>query len=312
MMFFYLPKIINKYTKYELSHSKIITFRFFINNACLKDRHAKKICGRFPKFASIMKRLIFFLSFTVSISLNAQAKKTSAASARSKTSAAKTSAKQGMPTAKSQDLAKINDSVPALLPFKENGKMGFKNQSGKIIIPNTYSNVGFFYEDCTLLHSPREQARKYGSGEYASVRDAAGDYRIDKNGKKVYKFKDEDLGKCPAEFKKQKYHAYVKAGFYGLIEDEIFKDESDYRQYSIYPQFQYLHVLEGDDLENPMIIAAYKDRFGVIDKHGKIIIPFEYEDIKRNYSWKIARLFEVTKDNKNYFFVDASNRILGK
>lgn len=206
------------------------------------------------------------------------------------------------------DLIKINDSIPELIPQKDKGKFGFVNQKGKILIPHQYSNVGFFAEDCNLLNSGNEAARKFGSANYASVRLAGVDYRIDKAGKRVYKFKDSDLAKCTPEFKKQLFHSYILNGYYGIIEDSKFENPADYRQYQIYPQYHYLHIMEGDDLSNPMIIASYNDRFGVIDKNNKVIIPFEYSDIKRNFSWKLARLFEVTKDGKNYYFVDSQNK----
>ena len=94
---------------------------------------------------------------------------------------------------------------------------------------------------------------------------------------------------------------------YGIIEDSKFENPGDYRQFTIYPQYDYLHILEGDDLKNPMIVASKNNKFGVIDVNNKVIIPFEYNDIKRNFSWKIARLFEVTKDGKNYFYIDVNN-----
>lgn len=204
-------------------------------------------------------------------------------------------------------LVKVNDSVPALIPQKKNGLYGYINQRGKVMIRHQFTNAGFFYEDCNLLNSPNEKVKKYGSDKYASVRDATGDYRIDASGRKIYKFKDADLAQCGSEFKKQLYHAYIKNGFYGIIEDAKFENEADYRQYQIFPQYDYLHIMEGDDLNNPMIIASYQNRFGVIDKNNKVVIPFEYADIKRNFSWKIGRLFEVTKDHKNYYFVDEKN-----
>ncbi|WP_297985930.1 WG repeat-containing protein [uncultured Chryseobacterium sp.] len=206
------------------------------------------------------------------------------------------------------DLAKINDSIPALIPQKMDGKFGFINQKGKVLIKHQYSNVGFFAEDCNLLNSTNPKVKKFGSADYASVRKDGVDYRINNAGKVVYTYKDADLGKCPAEFKKQNFHSYILNGFYGIIEDSKFQNAADYRQYQIYPQYQYLHIMEGDDLNNPMIIASNNDRFGVIDKNNNIIIPFEYSDIKRNFSWKLARLFEVTKDGKNYYYVDAKNK----
>ena len=148
----------------------------------------------------------------------------------------------------------------------------------------------------------------YGSNEYASVRINNEDFRIDVAGKRVYQFKDSDLGKCKPEFKTQLFHGYILGKYYGIIEDSKFENAADYRQFTIYPQYDYLHILEGDDLKNPMIIAIRDNKFGIIDVNNKTIIPFQYSDIKRNYSWKIARLFEVTEDGTNYFYIDLNSR----
>ena len=216
--------------------------------------------------------------------------------------------KRTVPVKTNPDLVKINDSIPALIPQKMNGKYGFINQKGKVIISHQYSNVGFFTEDCNLLNSPNEKVRKYGSNKYASVRINNLDFRIDLSGKRVYQFKDSDLGKCNLPFVTQLFHAYILNHSYGIIEDSKFENPGDYRQFTIYPQYDYLHIMEGDHLKNPMIIANKNNKFGVIDVNNKIIIPFEYSDIKRNFSWKLARLFEVTKDGKNYFYIDINNK----
>ena len=244
--------------------------------------------------------ILFFLGFTILFS--AQKKTLS-----KKSTVKKTAAKKSVAPKINQDLIKINDSIPALIPQKVDGKFGFINQNGKVIIKHQYSNVGFFTEDCNLLNSPNEKVKKFGSKEYASVRLNGVDFRIDQNGKRIYQFKDEDLGKCKPEFKTQLFHAYILNNQYGIIEDSKFENPGDYRQYTIYPQYDYLHIMEGDDLKNPMIVASVNNKFGVIDIHNKIIIPFQYSDIKRNFSWKLARLFEVTKDGKNYYYVDDKN-----
>ena len=205
------------------------------------------------------------------------------------------------------DLVKLNDSIPVLIPKKINSKYGFVNQKGKVIIKPEYSNVGFFTEDCNLLNSPNSKVKRFGSSKYASVHLKGQDFRINQSGTRVYHFKKSDLGPCTPEFKAQLFHAYVMNYAYGIIEDSKFENPGDYRQFTIYPQYDYLHIMEGDDLKNPMIIASYKSKFGVIDIHNKVIIPFEYSDIKRNFSWKLARLFEVTKDGKDYFYVDSNN-----
>lgn len=250
-----------------------------------------------------MKNVFVVLLLSFVFSLSAQTKKTSKKPVpKKKVSVAANLAEQN------SHLISINDSIALLIPQKIEGKFGFMNQNSKNIIKPEYSNVGFFTEDCNLLNSPNPKVKKYGTKEYASVRMNDEDYRINTAGKRVYTFKKEDLGKCPSAFKAQLFHAYILNQSYGIIEDSKFENPADYRQFSIYPQFEYLHILEGDDLKNPMIVAAKEGKFGIIDVDNKIIIPFEYTDIKRNYSWKLARLFEVTKDGKNYYYIDSNNK----
>lgn len=250
-----------------------------------------------------MKKLATLLFLALSLILFGQKKKTTS----KKIVKAKTTVNKGVPKI-SDDLKKLNDSVADLIPKNIDGKFGFSNQSGKLIIKPEYSNVGFFTEDCTLLNSPNEKIRKFGTDKYASVRLNSVDYRIDKTGKRVYRFTEKDRGTCQSKFVEQLFHAYILNFKYGIIEDSKFENPGDYRQFTIYPQYNYLHIVEGDDLKNPMIIAIKDDKFGVIDIHQNIIIPFIYHDIKRNFSWKLARLFEVTSDGKNYFYVDDKNK----
>ncbi|MBD3905883.1 WG repeat-containing protein [Chryseobacterium sp. C-2] len=202
----------------------------------------------------------------------------------------------------------VNEELPLLIPQKKNGKSGFVNQKGKFVIQPEYDLVMFFGEDCNLLNSPNEKIRKFGTSDFATVEKNKIAFRINKSGKKVYQYKDADLGKCILELKKALFHAYILKGKYGIIEDSKFKNPSDQSQFTIYPKYQYLYILEGDDVSNPMIVAAYNDKFGVIDVNNKIIIPFEYADIKRNYSWKLGKMFEVTKDDKNYYYIDSYNQ----
>lgn len=250
----------------------------------------------------MMKSILFLILLSFSSIISAQQKKNSKKSVPKKTI---TPAKSVKPN---PDLIKINDSIPVLIPQKVNGKFGFMNQKSKTIIKPEYSNVGFFTEDCNLLNSPNKNVQKFGSDKYASVRLNNEDYRIDMSGKRVYQFKDSDLGKCGTFFKAQLFHGYILNKYYGIIEDSKFENPADYRQFSIYPQYEYLHILEGDDLKNPMIIANKDGNFGIIDVNNKTIIPFEYSDIKRNFSWKLARLFEVSKDGENYYYIDINNQ----
>lgn len=250
-----------------------------------------------------MKNILNILCVFISISIFSQTKSV-------KKSGVRTTIKKAPVKAKpNPDLVVINKDLPVLIPKKKGDQFGYVNQNGKFIIPPEYHIAVFFYEDCNLLNSPNQKVRKFGSGNYATVEKDMISYRIDQSGKRVYQFKDADLGKCKfEEYKQQLFQAYILNGFYGIIEKSKFVNAADYRQYQIYPQYQYLYILEGDDVADPMIVASNNDKFGVIDVNNKVIIPFEYSNIKRNFSWKLGKMFEVTKDGKNYYYVDANNK----
>lgn len=166
---------------------------------------------------------------------------------------------------------------------------------------------GIFYRGLQAFELPQRIFTEIWNSSICFCKINGVDYRFDKNGKNAYLFKDDDLGKCQSKYLKQTYQAYIRNSKYGITESSKFNNPEDYRQQTIYPQYDYLHVLEGEDIENPMIIASSGNKFGVIDKKNKVIIPFEYLGIKPDFSWKLADLFEVTKDLKNYYFIDVKN-----
>ncbi|AZA78354.1 WG repeat-containing protein [Chryseobacterium sp. G0186] len=254
-----------------------------------------------------MKNILNVLFVLISISIFSQTKSVKKIGVKNTT---KASVKKGNVVSKpNPDLVVVNKDLPLLIPKKKGDKFGYINQNGKFIIQPEYHIAVFFYEDCNLLNSPNTKVRKYGTKDYATVEKEMISYRVDQSGKRVYQFKDADLGKCKfEEYKQQLFQAYILNGFYGIIEKAKFVNAADYRQYQIYPQYQYLYIMEGDDVADPMIVASNNDKFGVIDVNNKIVIPFEYSNIKRNFSWKLGKMFEVTKDGKNYYYIDANNK----
>lgn len=198
------------------------------------------------------------------------------------------------------------DLVPSLIPQKIDQKSGYINQSGKVVITPEYHIAMFFSQDCNLLNSPNKNARIFGSADYATVEKNNISYRINKKGNRVYQYKKSDLGKCSQPYEMHKYKAFTLNGAYGLVSKDSI-DLGGYNDFDIYPQYQMLYVLESDR-ENPMIIAVRNNKFGIVDKNNKTVIPFVYNDIKMNLSWQTANLFEVSKDGKNYFYVDKNNK----
>lgn len=255
-----------------------------------------------------MKNILNVLCVFISISVFSQTRSVKKTAVKNVTKTTIKKEKNGV-AKHNPDLVVINKDLPLLIPKKKGDSFGYVNQNGKYIIQPEYHIAVFFYEDCNLLNSPNPKVRKYGTKDYATVEKDMISYRIDHSGKRVYQFKDSDLGKCKfEEYKQQLFQAYVLNGFYGIIEKSKFVNAADYRQYQIYPQYQYLYIMEGDDVADPMIVASNNDKFGVIDVNNNIIIPFEYANIKRNFSWKLGKMFEVTKDGKNYYYIDANNK----
>ncbi|WP_407499807.1 WG repeat-containing protein [Elizabethkingia anophelis] len=200
------------------------------------------------------------------------------------------------------------NDIPELIPVFKNGKYGYINTAGRLMIPPKFNLALFFTEDCNLTQSPNENIRLYGKKNYATVEIDKVAYRIDKTGKALYRYKNEDLGRCKKDFQMPAFTIYKNGENYGLVKKDL-QGVADLSQVYIIPQYQYLFVMDSDDQENPMIIAIKNDKFGVVDKNNRVVIGFEYEDIKKNLSWKEAHLFEVSQDGKKYFFMDkASNK----
>ena|SRR6218665_2532908 len=200
-----------------------------------------------------------------------------------------------------------DDQIPMLIPQTVNEKMGYISQNGKFIISPEYHIAMFFSEDCNLLNSPNKNVAIFGTSEYATVEKNEISYRIDKKGNRVYQYKTSDLGKCTSPYHSSIYKAFALNGTYGLVSKENI-EISGYQDFDIYPQYQMVYVLESDR-DNPMIIAVKNDKFGIVDKNNKIVIPFIYDDIKSNLSWKTANLFEVSKNGSEFFFIDKNNNI---
>lgn len=200
-------------------------------------------------------------------------------------------------------------NVPELIPINRGGLYGYLNsKTHKVAIKPKFSSTLFFNEDCNLLNSPNLEVRQYGTADFATAMLHGKTVRIDKTGKVVYTFDKKDFGKCLKPFVAPIYVSYEKEGRYGLAK----KDRAgrlDLNQIYINPIYQYTFVMDSQDKEEPMIIAIQNDKFGVLDKEGKVILPFIYADIRRNLSWREAYLFQVSLDGKHYFYIDRNRHI---
>lgn len=211
----------------------------------------------------------------------------------------------------SPSLVSLHSDIPVIIPKKVGAKYGYVNQKGKMVVQPDFYIAMFFSEDCNLLNSPNENVKKYGTSDYATVEKNQVSYRINFKGEKVYTYKDADLGKCSLKHVKQKYSAFQdksEYGLYGIVSNSTVGNSMGKSQFQIAPQYELLHVMEGSDVDNPMIMAVSNDKFGIINKENKIIIPFMYTDIKKNFSWKLGGVFEVSKDGKTYYYVDVRNK----
>jgi len=179
-----------------------------------------------------MKNVVSILGVFISISVFSQTKTVKKLPVKN---IAKTVAGQPAEKAKTNPvLPVLNKELPLLIPKKKNGSFGYTNQKGKFMIQPEYHIAVFFYEDCNLLNSPNEKLRKFGTADYATVEKNEISYRIDQKGKRVYQYRQADLGKCVhKDYVQQLYQGYTMNGFYGLIEKSTCKDPQEYRQCKI-------------------------------------------------------------------------------
>lgn len=191
------------------------------------------------------------------------------------------------------------------IPKKEGNSYGYVSRLGGKNIAPKFDLAMFFAEDCNLLNSKNKSVQKFGTADFATVEKNKKSYRIDKTGKVVYTYKNSDLGQCQLTFHDQKFSVVILDGKYGLAHME--NAGSSKVKYLIRPQYDFMHLLEGDDLDNPMLVVVKDNKFGIVNKKNAVIIPFDYADIKPNFSWKIGKLFEVSKNNKDYFYIDINN-----
>ncbi|EPJ2896861.1 WG repeat-containing protein [Elizabethkingia anophelis] len=109
------------------------------------------------------------------------------------------------------------NDIPELIPVFKNGKYGYINTAGRLIIPPKFNLALFFTEDCNLTQSPNENIRLYGKKNYATVEIDKVAYRIDKTGKALYRYKNEDLGRCKKDFQMPAFTIYKNGENYGLV-----------------------------------------------------------------------------------------------
>lgn len=158
--------------------------------------------------------------------------------------------------------------------FKQNGLEGAINKSGKIIIPNEYDYIGEFYNGYAV-------AKKNGKVGI-----------IDKKGNTIVPFKYYYLGNVINRFSISfQEDEKTKMGLMDLKEKVLIKPEYDF----VYPEKDGLVYLN----------AIKIDKKGLADKNGNILLPVDYQDVRRLSDGMI-----LLEKDKKYGFANNKGEII--
>ncbi|WP_298481424.1 WG repeat-containing protein [uncultured Maribacter sp.] len=197
-----------------------------------------------------------------------------------------------------------------LAPAKLHGKFGFIDRKGNVIIPFEYETESHFYK-CGLAEVRKNN--KYGfinkTGkliiplEFEKVRDNKADEFVCamKNGKWAFfscegkqltEFEFDQITESPYS---ESSYTYFKRGLcrvkkngeFGFINSD-FKEVVPFGTYDIAEPFQ-----------NNLAIVAKKNKYGVIDTLGNLILPLKYSLIEHPHEYSNqSELFMVKQDSK--------------
>lgn len=204
---------------------------------------------------------------------------------------------------------KVKDcnTAPEIIPFiTKEGKMGYCNKNGSVLVEAKFDYAGTFSFDFELYIS--NNAQQYATKEYATVKIDQQRYRIDEDGIIVLNYQDVDfnLSECCAtvnrenkiitkEVNNKKSFTVVNSS--GVIIIPTGYDFIDYIYY-IDKNSDYFKVMKNK-------------KYGVVNKNNEILIPLEYsslDNMNANVKFEDGIIFIGKKENKQTV-VDLCNNI---
>ena len=181
---------------------------------------------------------------------------------------------------KTFDYDNISGFKYGLASIYKNGKSGFINKNGEVVIPCIYDNYQpEFNEGLSIL---------YREGFY---------YIVNIKGEKVSQLKCDCLFKFSnglARFENIKKKLWFTENRYGYIDSN--------GQEIVQPIYE-----EADDFKHGFAVTKLKGKWGVTDITGKVVFPFKYDEVK-----VLKNNLFLLYDNrrKSCFFVNANGSVI--
>ena len=168
--------------------------------------------------------------------------------------------------------------LEGLMNFRKDGKLGYMDRSGTVIIPPTYFNFAGF-SDGLAAASPAEGG-KYGY--------------IDKQNNMVIPVKYEDANPFYKGYAVVARKKRTSAGSAGkptiTIPGEYFLIDKTGKEINSVP-----YESIGNRQSGGLFVVTNKSQSGAIDSTGKLILPVAYKDVQSDYN---GNLIVRTADNK--------------
>ena len=197
----------------------------------------------------------------------------------------------------SQELKlKTCETTPEIIPFLKNGKTGYCDKNGNILIEPKFDYAGTFSFDFQLYIS--KNAKEFGTKEYATVVLSGKEHRIDKAGNVVLNFDDvvyTESSCCPEIIRENKIITTEEKGkkTYSVVNNEVVIIKPN-----LYDLIEYIYLI---DTNSDYFLVKKNNKFGVVNKQNEVLIPIQFSSLQNmNYSvqFEDGILFIGQRNNK--------------
>lgn len=192
--------------------------------------------------------------------------------------------------------------IPKLIPIKINKKWGYSNAQKEIIIKPIFEEAEPYY---SLMYYKKIKSQE---SDFATVKYKGNYYRIDTLGKRIDKIDITKSETADIAFmaKAPNFEFVNNSGKFGIRKISTQTD-------IIKPEYDDIIPFDNYRIFNFPYIVKLKDKYGVIDQNGKLIVPIIYDEI--SYSWLYwyqVGLLLVKKNDTKYFVDLCGNEYLNK
>jgi hypothetical protein len=185
-----------------------------------------------------------------------------------------------------------------LIPILVKNKYGYCDKQKNIIIEPTFDDAEPFLQN-KLYGDYYNENQKYGDENYATVIIKGEYFRIDKSGKVICKYNPDAIDEA-AEARDDEFNYFFKDNKVGVKIDSTIRIDCIYESINSF-----------SSTKDTYFRVQKNNKYGVVDSHGNILIPIEYDDILYGFSdYLKVGLLKVKLENKVFFIDYCGNKYL--